>query len=483
MKRSLIWLTWLFVVLILVVLVKTIRFSSKQIQVDPIDLQPLDDKPIQRLAQALQLATISAQLNADSSGFYRFNQFLDQNYPLVDSILEQKSFGDFSRLYTWPGRNPGLQPIMLIAHLDVVEVADSQAWTHPPFAGTISDGFIWGRGALDDKASVLGILEAVQGLLEKGYQPERTLYLGFGHDEEIGGSGAKAIAQYLKDQGVNLAYVLDEGYFIVEEALPGLRSPLALIGIAEKGYLSLELEVQLKEGGHSSMPPQQTAIGMLSAALHRLEQEPFPARINGPLQQMFEYAGPEMAPLYKVIFANLWLSQKLITRQLSAAPSSNALLRTTTAPTVIKGGSQENVLPTQARATVNFRIIPGETTQSVLDRVRRLVESEVLSVRIKPGSINKDPSAVASTESFGFQVVARTIREVFPEVVVAPNVTIGATDARHYAEVSEHLYRFLPFRLAASDLGRIHGSDERLALENYQQGIRWYEQLIKNSCR
>lgn len=483
MKRLLRWLAFLLTVLLLILVVNTIRFSSKQIPVDPITIAPLGEGPVQRLAKAIQIPTISTQLPEDSAAFFRFSDWLDEQFPLADSLLNKQSFETFSRLYTWPGRNPKLKPIMLIAHLDVVDIADPDAWTHEPFSGAVSKGFIWGRGTLDDKVSVLGILEAVERLLVEGYAPERTLYLGFGHDEEVGGSGAQAIAQYLKGQEIELAYVLDEGSYIIEEALPGLKAPLALVGISEKGYVTLELEVQLPAGGHSSMPPRQTAIGLLSSALYKLDQQPFPAKIEGPLRQMFRYAGPEMDPAFKMIFANLWLTGGLIKKQFSAAPASNALLRTTTAPTIIRAGLQENVLPTNARATINFRIIPGETSQSVLERVRTIAGSEYLTVRTLPDGIHNNPSPVASTESFGYQVLSRTIREVFPEVVVAPNLTIGATDVRHYTEVSDNLYRFLPFQLQQADLSRIHGSNERIATEQYKKAICWYVQLIRNSCR
>lgn len=198
---------------------------------------------------------------------------------------------------------------------------------------------------------------------------------------------------------------------------------------------------------------------------------------------MFQHAGPEMTPAFKAVFANLWLTGGLIKPQLSAAPASNALLRTTTAPTILRAGRQENVLPTSAQATLNCRIIPGEMAASVLERVQNLVANEYLSVKIKSDGIYDDPSPVASTEGFGYQVLSRTIREVFPEVAVAPNVSVGATDVRHYTAVCNHLYRFLPLQLRPSDLSRIHGSNERVAADQYKRAIRWYEQLIRNSCR
>jgi carboxypeptidase PM20D1 len=469
--------------LILVLIVNTIRFNSKQIQVAAIEVKPLDDAPVKRLAKAIQFSTISSQLQQDSSAFRAFDEWLGDNFPLVDSLLTLRRYGAFSRLYHWPGKNPNIKPIMLIAHLDVVAVQEPAAWEKGAFEGIVEDGFLWGRGTLDDKVSVLGILEAAELLLAEGYAPERSLYFGFGHDEEIGGTGAIAMAKALEEAGVQLEYILDEGYYIIEKAFPGLAAPLAIIGLSEKGYVTLQLDVQMADGGHSSMPPPETAIGVLSAAIQKLETEPFPAKIAGPLKQMFTYAGPEMSPVFKMVMANLWLTSGLLSKQLAASSTTNALLRTTTAPTIIKAGIQENVMPTQAQAIVNFRIIPGETAASVKQRVEDLVGSELLKVSYVSEGIFKDPSPVSSTEAFGFQVISKTIREVFPEVVVAPSVTIGATDVSNYSGVSDQLYRFLPLQLSQPDVKRIHGNNERIGVDQYKKSIRFYEQLIRNSCR
>ncbi|GAB5552034.1 MAG: M20 family peptidase [Saprospiraceae bacterium] len=483
MKRLLRLLMLPLLGLVLVLLVNTIRFSSKQIQVEPITVKPLDEAPVQRLAEAVRFQTISDKLDQDSSAFWAFDQWIEQTFPLVDSLLNLEKHGDLSRLYHWPGKNPNLNPVMLIAHLDVVAVQEASAWEQPAFEGVIEDGFIWGRGTLDDKVSVLGILEAAELLLAEGYTPERNLYFGFGHDEEVGGTGAQTMAAALKAKGVELEYILDEGYYVIEEALPGLAEPLAIIGLSEKGYVTLSLDVQMQEGGHSSMPPKETAIGVLSAAVQKLEQEPFPAKIQGPLKDMFRYAGPEMSPVFKVVMANLWLTGGILINQLEASPASNALLRTTTAPTIIEAGLQENVLPTQGQAIVNFRIIPGETAESVKQRVEDLVGSEFLSVNYVNSGIFKDPSPVSSTDAFGFQVISKTIREIFPEAVVAPGVMVGAADVSYYSDVSDQLYRFLPLQLTQPDLKRIHGNNERIGVEQYKKSIRFYEQLIRNSCK
>ena len=368
-----------------------------------------------------------------------------------------------------------------MGHGDVVPVEPGTEgdWEHPPFAGRIADGYIWGRGAIDNKSGVLAILEAAERLLEEGYRPSRTIYLPFGMDEEVGGhSGAAKISKLLNSRGVELEYVLDEGGCVVSGVLP-IGAAVALVGIAEKGYVSLELSAK-GEGGHSSMPPRRTAVGILSSAIARLQDNPFPGGLSGPTRELFAYLGPEMPFVPRMLFANTWLFGPLIERRLAASPSSDAMLRTTTAPTIFEGSIKDNVLPIRARAVVNFRIFPGETSESVAERVRSLiVDSRVRITQF--GSVVLDPSPVSPTDSPGFKILERTIRQVFPDAVVAPYLVVGATDSRYYRGLTENVYRFLPLRLHQDDLSRMHGTNERVSIEGYADGLRFYRQLILNS--
>lgn len=466
--------------------IKTLSFSSKQIPVEAVQLPPAPEQGPQRLAKALSFPTVSKEGWVDTAAFLELDTFLRQSFPLVDSLLELKMINGFSRLYRWPGRNAKLPPILLIGHLDVVPVEEAgrSDWTAPPFGGEIRDDIIWGRGALDDKVSCLGLLEAVEQLLREDYTPGRTVYLAFGHDEETGGDrGAVAIAEHFEKQGLTFDYVLDEGQVILSDALPGLEAPLAMIGIAEKGAVSLRLTARLKDGGHSSMPPVETAIGVLSEAVRQLENNPFPARIDGAARAMLQHAGPEMFLPYKVLFANLWLTEPLLIRVFSADAASNAVVRTTTAPTMIEGGVKNNVLPVQAAATVNFRILPGETVQSVREYVENTIDDERVTVEVIEAAGFSNPSPVSPTSAFGFQVIQRTIQETFPEVVVAPSLVIAATDSRHYTGISDHIYRFLPVQLERSDLNRIHGINERIGKDQYWRVTQFYRRLVENSCR
>lgn len=474
----------LLTLLVLVIWINVIRFSSRQIVVEPIERVAVSPEAGGRLSAAVRLATISSPEGIDTSAFLALDTLIRSSFPLVDSLLERLEVTPFSQVWRWDGQQSSMAPILLLAHLDVVPAEEeaTQNWRYAPFSGQIADGYIWGRGTLDDKVSAFAILEAIEQLLREDYRPNRTIYLAFGHDEEVSGlAGAQTISNFFAQQHIRFEYILDEGQLILNNALAGLDPPLAMIGVAEKGFLTLDLKVELEAGGHSSMPPPATAIGILARAINRLQEQPVPARIDGATRGLFEFIGPEMSPLYKTLFANLWLTESLLIKQLSAGNASNAIIRTTTAPTVIQGGVRANVLPTQAQAKINFRILPGETTESVTKYVEEVVADERIKISAPEHNWQNNPSAISGTNTFGFGVIQKTIQQVFPEAVVAPALVIGATDSRHYQLVSDQIYRFLPLVLDQADLSRIHGIDERVSTEGYADAIRFYQQLIRNS--
>ncbi|MFT4668185.1 MAG: carboxypeptidase PM20D1 [Polaribacter sp.] len=476
--------------LILVVLIgaftlNTIKFGSRQVPVAPVTTKDISDRVVKRLSEVIQIPTVSYETHIDTSAFVDFKNYLRENFPLVDSLLQKEFVNNYSITYKWPGTNPKLDPILLLGHIDVVPVEDESLarWTEPPYSGKIKDGFIWGRGALDDKVNILGVLEAVNILLEEGYQPERGIYLAFGHDEEVSGhNGAKAIATKFENEGLRFEYVLDEGLVVLENALPGLNRPATLIGIAEKGYASLIVTAELEEGGHSSMPPKETAIGLLANTLKKLEENPFPAKISGPTEMLFDHVGPEMSMPNKLVFANIWFFENILIKQLGKQASANAIVRTTMAPTILKAGLKDNVMPTTASATINFRIIPGETVETVKQHLHQVINDERIKVTVGQAAFSSNPSKVSSVESFGFNAIQKTAQEIFPEGVIAPSLVIAATDSRHYENVANDTYRFMPLQTTIHDLHRIHGIDERIAVEDYKKLVHFYYQLMKNSC-
>ncbi len=364
-------------------LVKTFTFTSRQLQVDLVEKIIIPDSAIERLQKALRIKTISFQTEEDfdSTQFQVFNQFLENQYPSIDSLLDHKVFNEYSHLYKWQGSKGQLKPIVLIGHIDVVPIASPEKWSVDPFSAEIKDGKIWGRGTIDDKFSVIGILEAVEMLLKSNFQPERTIYLSFGHDEELGGEkGAVLIAHYLKNQGVEAEFVLDEGYAITQKLIPGMTPDVAMIGIAEKGSATIEFTVDM-EGGHSSQPAKETAIDVLANAISKLKANPLEATLSVPMQGFMDQLGPEMGFINKMAFANRSIFKGMIINTYeNASGAGNALVRTTTSPTIFEGGIKENVIPTYARAVVNFRIIPGQTANDIMEHAKTVMADE----RVKP---------------------------------------------------------------------------------------------------
>lgn len=486
MKKVLLSFLLLFLLFAGVLFYRTLLFTSKQLtNVPPSTLSIDSGRAATHLAGAVRFPTVSHQDRGlvDIEAFAGLHKYLEESYPLVHEKLNRQVIADHSLLYTWQGRYGHLKPIILMSHLDVVPVVrgSEKAWTHPPFAGEIAGGYVWGRGTLDDKVGVIGILEAVEKLLGQNFQPSRTIYLAFGHDEEIGGlKGAAAIARRLEEQGVKAEFTLDEGMTIIEGVIPGLAAPMALVGVAEKGYVSLELSVDA-EGGHSSMPPRHTAIGILSEALVRLENHPMPHKLRGPTLQAYHYIGPEMGLSARLIFANLWLFNPLAIRQISLSPAGDASIRTTTAVTMIEGGVKENVLPTRASAVVNFRILPGDTIKKVIDYTTATISDPNVKVSIH-GDFRNEPSPVSDVNSHGFGLIQKSIMQSFPNTLVAPNLVIGGTDTKHYQKLSGDIYRFLPVRMKNEDLKRYHGINERVSVDNLGRIVRFYAQLILNTA-
>jgi len=462
------------------------RFTSRQVAAPASAPLALDTAGVAvRLAGALTFRTISYQDSAsfDAREFSRFQDYLRSSFPKLHARLKREVTSGSSLLYEWRGTDTTLEAILLLAHQDVVpvETGTESRWTEPPFAGHIADGYVWGRGALDDKGNLMAVLEAVERLIADGVTPRRTIYLAFGHDEEVGGShGAARTAALLASRGVRLEFVLDEGGAITTGLVSGLSSPVALVGIAEKGYLSLELTVQA-EGGHSSMPPPQTAVGILGAAVARLEAHQMPRHISGATAAMLDYIGPEMAFSRRLALANRWLFGGLIAHQFGATPSGNAMLRTTTAPTILAAGVKDNVLPSSARAVVNFRILPGDSVAGVLAHARGAIDDPRVTIRVLSESA-KEPSPVSPVGAESFGLLQRTFRQVAPGVIVTPWLVVGGTDARHFDALTPNVFRTGALGLGPADLGRIHGTNERVAIADYARNITFYIQLMRNSA-
>ncbi len=420
------------IVLAAVLMFNVVSHGSRQIEAAAVPRAEVDAQgAAARLGEATRFRTISNFDNPDqdTEALRGLQALIVKSFPAFHAAAKREVVGQYSLLYTWEGTDPKAQPIALLAHQDVVPVAPGteKDWQQPPYDGVIADGFIWGRGSWDDKGNLFSMLEAAEAMAKQGFRPRRTIYFAFGHDEEIGGlSGAKAIAALLASRGVRLDFVVDEGLLISDGILKGLDKPAALIGVGEKGYASLVLSAHATPG-HSSMPPHETAIGMMSAALARLEDHRLPMQIRSTVAEMFAALAPEMTGFNRVVLSNLWLFKPLLLREFEKSGGApEAMVRTTTALTIFNAGDKDNVLPGNAAATVNFRLIPGDTQASVTGHVRSTVNNDRIS--IKPTAANFDPTPVTGTAGPSYQTLNRTIREIFPDVIVAPGLMVAATE-------------------------------------------------------
>jgi carboxypeptidase PM20D1 len=465
--------------------VGTWRSPSRQRQVAAAAPLQIDvEAAARRLSGAIPMRTVSSldDVAGNNAEFDKLHAYLEQQFPKVHATLRKEVVGQKALLYTWAGSDPAAKPIALMAHQDMVPIAPGTegAWSVDPFGGEIKDGFVWGRGTLDNKSNLFAQMEAIEQLIGSGFKPRQTVYLIMGDDEEVSGlRGALPIAELLKSRNVRLDWVLDEGLLVLDGVLPGLSQPAALIGLAEKGYGTFFLSLDTAPG-HSSMPPAHSAIGSMSAALARLEAQPMPGGIKGIAAQMFGTLAPEMGGVNRVMLSNLWLTAPLVQGQLEKSPSSNAMLRTTTALTIVRAGNKDNVLPGRVEAAVNFRILPGDSIASVEAHLRKALGNDAIQIKRYPG--NSEPSPVSPTDGTGYRAIEEAVRQTFPDAIVAPGLMTAATDSRHMSLVSDQVFRFSPFRAKGEDLARFHGTNERLAISNYGEMIRFYHQLLRNTA-
>ncbi|XP_071750630.2 N-fatty-acyl-amino acid synthase/hydrolase PM20D1.2-like isoform X1 [Centroberyx gerrardi] len=433
--------------------------------------------------EAIRIPTVSStQTEFNTTALLEFHKLLRKAFPTVfsSSLVHHDLVADYSHLFWVRGSQPALLPYMLLAHIDVVPASESDGWEAPPFSAKEMDGFIYGRGTIDDKQSVMGILQALEYLLLKGYAPRRGFYIGLGHDEEISGfKGAMNIVRVLKQRGVQLAFVLDEGLAVLDGVISGLEGPAALIGISEKGQATVKLSVSMVPS-HSSMPPSESSIGILAAAVKRLEENPMPRLFgHGPERGTFEHLAHKFKLPMKFIMSNLWLFSPLLGRVMERRPDTNAFVRTTTAVTMFNAGVKVNIIPSLAESYVNLRIHSAQSLQEVLDLVQSTVGDQRVKMELVDGF---DPLPVSSYDdkAFGFQIIKKTVLDLFPGVTVAPGICIGNTDSRHFKELTNDTYRFAPTWFKPGDAQRFHGINERISKKNYEELVVFYFNLIQN---
>lgn len=435
----------------------------------------------QRLAEAISYPTIAlaGTPGHNAQTFADFRAFLEESYPRVFAELAVEELGRSNLWFTLEGSDPDLDPAVFIAHQDVVPVepGTEEGWTYPAFDGVIEGGYVWGRGAIDMKGHLITLLAAMESLLEEGFQPERTIHIGLGADEEVAGVGASLMARWLQARGKRAWFVLDEGGSLVLD-MPMTGQPAALVGVGEKGFLTVEVTARTR-GGHSSSPPERTAVGLLSRAVVAIEEHPFEMSLEGgPVDEMLAAISDDMDGLQAFAAARPGLFGGLIVNAMKEEDSARAMLGTTIAPTVIEGGIVENVLPQHATALINLRLHPRTSIEEALAHLRDAV-ADLDGITIEPYRPGSEAPPVASMSGRAWEIIAGGATAFAPEgTPVAPSLLVAGTDSRFFADVADNLYRYSPARIEIGDLARIHGTDERMKIENLPIMVDYFRTVI-----
>jgi len=437
------------------------------------------DKYIARLSRGIQIPTVS-NVNIEKTNFKEFTRFRDylkKEYPIIFKNMEYTIISDHTMVFIWRGKNPDLNPILFNAHYDTVPAGDANSWKYPPFSGTVADDRIYGRGTLDMKGMLFALLNASESLIENGFQPERDIYFVFGHDEEVDSKdGAMKVAEYLHSKGLHFDATYDEGGWINLSEIGGKKYGFGVIGVAEKGYLTIRINVRAN-AWHSSMPPRHTAFGDAAVIMQRLENNQMPAKILPVFHELFASFGGAFGFPARVVIANPVLLNTVGIKILSGIQSTNAFIRTTTALIGASGDFEaDNVLPLRASIMVNFRLLPGDTIQDIIRHVEKQCRGFNADIEIVSGW---EASKISPTNTRGFEKMTGAITEIFPSANVAPFITIGGTDSRNYKIISDNVYRFLPVALGWSE-GGIHGYDESISLDNYARMILYFKSLMQD---
>jgi carboxypeptidase PM20D1 len=479
--RSLLGVFVLVAMLAAVLVYRTVTFQP-QVQIGSTDTlaasPPFDvDLAARHLSEAIRIKTVSQQDEAstDRSEWKRLLDWVVQTYPKSAAVLQREIVSDFTPIYTWQGSDASLKPIVLMAHQDVVPAEGE--WKYPPFDGVIADGAVWGRGSIDDKGSLVAILEATEALIASGFQPKRTVIIVNGHDEEVAQMGAAAAAATLQARGVEAEFVLDEGLVTLAD-FPLLKGPAAMVGIAEKGYATVSVAVK-GEGGHSSLPPPRTAVQTLAEAVVAIASNPDPYDLTGPGAETLRAVAPYTPFMTRMAIANDWLFEPLLIKEIARTNAGAALLHTTTAPTMLSASPKENVLPQEARAVINYRILPGQTGEDVMARAKASI-GDLPATLAWVGKV-RNPSPVSSTSSDGWKVVS-ALASQGNAVPVTPALVLGATDGYQMTPIARDIYRFQPIVLTLEETKMVHGENEHLTLDNLKRMIEFYARLIATSA-
>ncbi len=463
--------------LVLVVLIRTLRFKPRETPVDPAeDIDLPREKIVQDMVDMIRCKTVSSRdaSQVDWAEFGKFRILLKERFPHIRAACTLELIGPTGFLYHLPGKSAE-KPSVCMAHYDVVPVEEA-LWSKPAFEGIVEDDVIWGRGTLDTKGTLCGVMEALELLLADGYVPENDLYLSFSGEEEVDGATCSMIVSHLAKKGVAPAIVVDEGGAVVDHTFPGVPGQCAMVGIAEKGGVNLDFTIE-SEGGHASTPPAHTILGQLSKAVTRIENSPFPYQMTKPTAEMFDTVGRHSTFLYRMIFSNLWcFSPVLDLLGRMSGGELNALLRTTVAVTRMEGSQAYNVLPPKASFGINMRLLGEDTVERVVARLKRVIKNEQIQISVVTGT---NPSPCSETDCEEWEKLKKAIRQTWPEAIVSPYLMMACSDSRNYCEISNRVYRFSAMHLSKAERAMIHGNDERIPVETLLTTVKFYIRLLK----
>jgi len=467
----------LIVAFFAIVLIRTLTFKPKaQPEISDEEITFDRDKAVQNLAELVRCKTISYADSSreDDAEFRKLIGKLPALYPNVFSTCTFQELPDRALLFKWPGVFEG-DPTVLMAHYDVVPV-NEENWEKPPFEGIIDETHLWGRGTLDTKVTMNGVLSAADHLIAEGFEPNADIYFAFSGGEEISGPGAANIVELFREKGITPALVVDEGGAVVENVFPGVKEPCGLIGLAEKGMLNAQFRC-MSAGGHASAPEPHTPVGILAKACCKVENTPFKSHIEGPAAQMFDTLGRHSNFLYRMIFANLWCFGWVIDLLgKTSGGEMNAIIRTTVAFTQMEGSSAANVIPPEAKMVANIRLNPADSVESALDYLRKTVGDDSIEIS---ALLAQEPSRVSTTACDGWNRVAASVAETWPGCIVSPYLMVQGSDSRHWGAISDKVYRFSAMDLTKEERASIHGNNEHIRLETVGKAVEFYIRLMK----
>ena len=467
----------LLVVFVAILLVRTLLFVPRELPPVQQDTITVDrEKIVNDMISMIQCKTVSNRDDAlvDWGEYTKFQELLKERFPLVHQHCTLEHVGKTGLLYHWQGKS-AQEPSVCMAHYDVVPI-DEEGWDKPAFEGILEDGYIWGRGTLDTKGTLCGVMEAAEQLLSEGYVPAHDVYFSFSGEEEIDGDSCKEIVRYLEQHGIWPALVLDEGGAVVENSFPGVSQECAMVGIGEKGSVNMDFVIE-SQGGHASTPPPHTILGQLSEAVTRIERSPFRRQLTKPVQEMFDTLGRYSTFAYRLIFANLWCFLPLLDIICKKSGGElNAMMRSTVAVTRMEGSKAYNVLPPKASFGINMRLMGEDTIDYATSYLQKVIGNDAIQPQLVNGM---NPSIYSDTSCDAWDKVVRVIHNTWPEAVVSPYLMMACSDSRHYCRITDRVYRFSAMKLSKEERAMIHGNNERIPVDTLVKTVEFYVRFLR----